>query len=390
MTADPRTLELATELIERFEGVELEAYLDPIGIPTICAGVTVYPNGQPVRMGDICSAQVCSGYLRHLLTEQYIPSLERIPGWRNLGADRQAALLSFAWNLGPGFYNAPGFETITAVLRDGAVDPAIYRRMGDALKLYVKAGGKTLPGLVERRKREAEIWNREENGVTQFTPLQDTLLKVAPIDGRYLSDLGKTPISAGQTVRVAKVEEIPGDSHAWFTLEKPKGRWAVYLPHWRASNLQSAPAAPQVEKIDWSDFSAHVGQYITVGEVLQYDTRRRPQRGSAAEKEIVNICREFDKIRVAWKGPIGITSGYRPEPINSQVGGVPNSYHTKGMALDIYPISESLEKFYLWLAKRWSGGLGDGRNRGFVHIDTRNGGKFSSTPDARPAATWLY
>lgn len=389
MAVHPQTLEIATELIERFEGVEVDAYLDPIGVPTICAGVTVYPNGQPVRMGDHCDKQVCSGYLRTLLQEKYIPSLERIPGWEQLGANRQAALLSFAWNLGAGFYGAVGFETITRVLREGAAKPEIYAQMPDALKLYIKAGGRTLPGLVERRKEEGLVWNRETSGVMKFTALQDTALKMAPIDAKYLSDQGKKLCSAGQVITVSRVEEIPGNSHAWLTLAMGMGRWAAYMPHWRAASANPAIEAPKGQ-IDWGNFAAPVGKYITVGEVLQYDARRKPTPGSPEEKAIIGVCQEFDKIRVAWNGPLGVTSGYRPEPINTQVGGVRNSYHVKGMALDIYPVGESLEKFYQWLIKRWTGGFGDGRNKGFIHIDTRNGGVFTGAPTARPAAVWLY
>ena len=46
------------------------------------------------------------------------------------------------------------------------------------------------------------------------------------------------------------------------------------------------------------------------------------------------------------------------------------------MALDIYPVGESCAVFYKWLAKRWTGGLGDGCHKGFVHIDTRDNGEF--------------
>jgi GH24 family phage-related lysozyme (muramidase) len=389
MAVHPETLPIATELIERFEGVEEEAYLDPIGIPTICAGLTVYPNGDPVRLGDHCNKRVCSGYLQTMLGDTYIPALERIPGWERLGPHRQAALLSFAWNLGPGFYGSPGFETISRVLREGAAKPEVYGQMADALALYVKAGSKTLPGLVERRKQEGLIWNHEHDPIMEFVALQDTVLKMAVLDAKYLSDLGKKTYKAGDVITVSKVEEIPQNSHAWLTLAAGQSRWAAFLPHWRAATA-SPSIKPPAEKVNWDDFAAPVGQYITVGEVLQYDARRKPKSGSAEERAIIQICREFDKIRAAWDGPIGITSGYRPEPINAQVGGVPNSYHTRGMALDIYPIGESLEKFYQWLSKRWSGGFGDGRNKGFIHIDTRNGGKFSSKPEVRPSAVWLY
>lgn len=387
METHPQTLPLAASLIEGFEGVLLRAYLDPVGVPTICAGVTVYPSGTPVRMGDACTEEVCRGHLMTLLRNTYIPSLECIPGWSRLGCNQQAALVSFAWNLGAKFYGAPGFETISRVLRDGATQPAAYREMRAALMLYVKAGGGTLPGLVTRRSKEADYWEKDANPMTTFTAQRDTYLKKAPIDSGYLSDTGKKLCPKGEQIDVSQQQEIAGDSHAWVTLENGE-HWAIFLPHWQTKTAQPAPAAPT--SVNWDDFSAPVGKYITVGEVLQNDARRKPRRGSPEEKNILAICAEFDKIREAWNGPIGVTSGYRPEPINSQVGGVPGSYHVNGMALDVYPIDASLDKFYKWIIKRWSGGCGDGRPKGFVHLDIRNGGHFSDKADLSPCATWLY
>jgi hypothetical protein len=160
------------------------------------------------------------------------------------------------------------------------------------------------------------------------------------------------------------------------------------MPHWLEEQAKPAPAPSSA--INWNDFSCPVGKYITVGEVLQYDSRRKPRAGSAEEKAIIEVCKQFDAIRAAWSGALGVTSGYRPEPVNSQVGGVPSSYHVKGMALDIYPIGESLQKFHQWLVQRWSGGYGDGRTKGFIHIDIRNGGKFSARAGVKPAAIWDY
>jgi GH24 family phage-related lysozyme (muramidase) len=388
MVGMQQALATAIALIERFEGVESEAYLDSIGVPTICAGLTRYPNGVPVRLGDECDLRVCRGYLRQMLEQEYVPALLRIPGFSRLGPERQAVLLSFAWNLGSGFYGAEGFETITRVLEEGSKNPDKYSAMPQALALYDKAGGQALPGLTNRRREEGRLWNIEDDGIMIFTANQDTYLKIYPLEAAYLSDLGKEFFKKGDKVQVSRVDEIPGDGHAWFNTLEPPGRRAAFLPHWTAGTAAPAPVVPKA--VDWKDFSCPIGKFITVGEVLQYDSRRRPAAGSAEERSILAICREFDAIREAWGGALGVTSGYRPEPINSQVGGVRNSYHTRGQALDIYPIGESLDKFYQWIRRRWSGGLGDGRNRGFVHIDTRDGGKFVRSADAAPAAVWLY
>lgn len=386
MAIHPDTLIQASELIERFEGIELTAYKDAVGIPTICAGITQYPNGRSVAMGDTCTAEQCKAHLSHLLLTEYVPAMERIPGWERLGPARQSVLLSFAWNLGSGFFGSEGFETITRVLREGAEDPLAYKRMPAALNLYVKAGGQTLEGLVNRRQEEGRIWMSEEDPMLQFIALQDTWLKKAPIDSVFLSARGRIAKKKGGVIHVTRTDDIPADGHVWWTLANGE-RWAAFAPHWKRHNAPEVDFNPDV---DWTNFDAKAGLYITVGEVLQYDARRYPKKGSTEEKNLLALCEQFDAIRRAWGAPLAITSGYRPEPINREVGGVPNSYHVRGMALDIYPADRPLDAFYTWISKRWSGGLGDGRRKGFVHLDTRSGGRFSTQPTATPAAVWDY
>ena len=92
----PQTTRKAIQLIERFEGVEEDAYLDQVGVATIGAGMTKYPDGSFVRLGDHCSKQVCRGYLESMIENEYIPALAAIPGWTRLGPARQAVLISFA------------------------------------------------------------------------------------------------------------------------------------------------------------------------------------------------------------------------------------------------------------------------------------------------------
>jgi hypothetical protein len=142
--------------------------------------------------------------------------------------------------------------------------------------------------------------------------------------------------------------------------------------------------------IDWSDFDALVTPNLTVGEVLQFDRRRRPSAQSSVIPRILSTAAEFQSIRQAWGRPLGMTSFYRPEPINREVGGVPGSFHVTGLAIDIYPIGMPLQALYNWLLVRWTGGFGDGRNRGFIHLDRRNGGRFVPGAGVRPAAVWTY
>ena len=53
-------------------------------------------------------------------------------------------------------------------------------------------------------------------------------------------------------------------------------------------------------------------------------------------KNLVTLVEQvLDPLREHWGSPIFITSGYRCPALNRKVGGVANSYHTRGMAADI-------------------------------------------------------
>ncbi|MEM8603252.1 MAG: lysozyme [Cyanobacteria bacterium P01_H01_bin.121] len=146
-------LELAIPEIKVSEGLELNAYLDSVGVVTIGYGSTLTPKGEPWVMGDRITEQQaekmlldeCKSLFNHLSTTS--------PHWVEMAAAQQACLLSFAYNLGPNFYGADGFDTISRCLceRDWMAVPR-------ALELYCKTGEQVLAGLLARRKREASLW----------------------------------------------------------------------------------------------------------------------------------------------------------------------------------------------------------------------------------------
>lgn len=51
---------------------------------------------------------------------------------------------------------------------------------------------------------------------------------------------------------------------------------------------------------------------------------------------ILNLASILQKIRNQISKPIRISSGYRPEKLNTMVDGVKNSYHLVGAAADVY------------------------------------------------------
>jgi putative chitinase len=123
--------------------------------------------------------------------------------------------------------------------------------------------------------------------------------------------------------------------------------------------------------INWDNWSSPVSKYFTVGEVCQWDTRRIPTETNI-KFNILKLAQQLDNIRESWGSGIGVTSWYRPPAVNAAVGGVPNSRHILGNAVDIYPINGSIGRFQEWLDGRWYGNLGYGAKKGFVHIDMGN------------------
>lgn len=62
-------------------------------------------------------------------------------------------------------------------------------------------------------------------------------------------------------------------------------------------------------------------------------------------RNIVYVASRLDEIREKFGAPIVINSGYRTAEVNKAVGGVVNSWHTKGLAVDIRPSSYQPSEF---------------------------------------------
>ena len=150
------------DVIKTYEGFEAKAY-NKDGKWTVGAGSTTHPDGTPVKKGDVIDATKADMYVRHYTYNTVIPTLSNtIPNWNKMNANQQAALISFAYNMGPNFYGAPNRETITAALKS----PLTWYKVPAILPLYNKATSQTsgklviLQGLVKRRKAEANLWNQ--------------------------------------------------------------------------------------------------------------------------------------------------------------------------------------------------------------------------------------
>ena len=132
----------AVALVATWEGRSLVAYLDPVGIPTICDG---YTHG--VKMGDEASPKKCDE-LTSKEVKRALALVDRsVP--RPLPAGVRVALTSFVYNVGAGAYSG---STLLRKLRAGDIVGACRE-----LPRWVYAGGRKLRGLVRRRNAEMKI-----------------------------------------------------------------------------------------------------------------------------------------------------------------------------------------------------------------------------------------
>lgn len=93
-----------------------------------------------------------------------------------------------------------------------------------------------------------------------------------------------------------------------------------------------------------------------------------------------SLLETLDKCRLLYGRPIYVTSAYRGPKYNVKIGGVSNSSHTRGYAVDVR-CTLSTERIDLVRAAIAAGfrriGIGDT----FIHLDT--------DPSKKPAL-WLY
>lgn len=154
--------ERGLNLIKSFEGLFLHPYRDPIGIPTIGWGTTRYPNGKMVTMNDKNITEQEATRLLAVEINEKSASVTNFLRQHNISLNENefAALVSFAYNLGPGPIVTPGRSMHDALkLQDCA-------KIADAFLLYNKARKKVrgrtvmteLAGLTRRRKAERDLF----------------------------------------------------------------------------------------------------------------------------------------------------------------------------------------------------------------------------------------
>ena len=129
-------------LIKKYEGCKLTSYICPAGVLTIGYGHT----GKDVKPNQTISKKKAINLLKKDLArfERHVQSYNYIYEWTD---NEFSALVSFAYNIG-------NIDQLTAYGK------RTRSQIRSAMLKYVKANGKTLPGLVKRRKAELKLFNR--------------------------------------------------------------------------------------------------------------------------------------------------------------------------------------------------------------------------------------
>lgn len=128
---------------DKYEGLKLQAYKCPAGVWTIGSGITVYPDGNPVKEGDIITKE----YAEAIQNDYFIKHVDPIiMGMKKKFTSRQKeALESLIFNIGGSAFKKSSLYT--AIINDDI--KGIFKNWD-----WIGAGGKVLKGLAKRRAEE--------------------------------------------------------------------------------------------------------------------------------------------------------------------------------------------------------------------------------------------
>lgn len=180
MELNPTAVKITVKLVAKFEGCNLISYPDPAsplysalsqngmlakymrgdikwqdlplnfkqlsGVPFTCGygsthGVTKHTVWTQKQATDVLEATV-----REFMTQ----AIQDCPPLANLSPERVAAITSLCFNIG-----SKAFRESTACRE---IKAGNYGLVPNAIKMWNKAGGKIMQGLVNRRNEEANLW----------------------------------------------------------------------------------------------------------------------------------------------------------------------------------------------------------------------------------------
>lgn len=152
----------ALALIHHFEQCRLTAYRDAVGVPTIGWGMTYYPDGSRVQMGDKITQDQADDMFARILERDFAGPVRNALGSTDTSPAQFGAMVALAYNIG-----LKGFTGSSVMRRHkaGASDAEVTT----AFQMWNKAGGRILNGLVRRRNAEAALYRSDWAAVERFS-----------------------------------------------------------------------------------------------------------------------------------------------------------------------------------------------------------------------------
>lgn len=148
------------DLLIELEGERLEAYLCPAGIPTIGVGLTTYPSGEKVKLGDKITQEQSREYLKQMLEEfekQVVLLLDGLP----LPRKSLDALIIFTFNVGVGNFAK------STLLKKIKAERNNLKEIEKQFNRWIYSGNRVLQGLMIRRLKEYQLY--EKGILSQYT-----------------------------------------------------------------------------------------------------------------------------------------------------------------------------------------------------------------------------
>ena len=136
-------------LIKQFEGCKLTAYQDIVGVWTIGYGTTAMADVGIVPAKGMTITQERAEDLLRLGVDKFAATVNALITAK-VNANEFGACVSLAYNIGP---NAFAKSTVLRELNAGHKDKAAA-----AFRMWNKAGGQVVKGLVNRREAEIKLF----------------------------------------------------------------------------------------------------------------------------------------------------------------------------------------------------------------------------------------
>lgn len=166
------------DIIKKWEGYRSDAYIDPVGIPTVGYGTIRYPTGRKVKLGDIISEPEAEAFLKFEVDE-VVENLKSPLQGINLSQNQFDAIVSLCYNIGVGGFKQ---STILRKLKEGNFSAAAA---GFDLwnKGTINGEKRPLKGLTNRRREERDLFEKSGGDGTPIEVEESPQDKVNRLEG---------------------------------------------------------------------------------------------------------------------------------------------------------------------------------------------------------------